>query len=776
MRPGPPRRRPFPFDLVLAGTGLMLGRSKQHAPLILSKPDDMASTSPSDYSYTAQNPIFERVWACDDLSLGFGLAVQQAWQDKRTRYCLNADTSIAGLILKGPEITVVTPSPTVDGTNGISHFFEVGTTLYALNGRYALVRGGDLATDWTVSQDFGAGKCALDVASFYPNSLGGVASAFVALGDSDALWRLASGAWSQRVEVQTVAITDSPSAGHYHLLYDGTATAALNYDAAATAVQAALRNIEGLEGVTVTATGTTPNFTHTVTFNGVPSTAYELTADVSALTGGTVTIATTQEALTARALAVLGRDLYRAHDTNLISKVDVDSDPFLEANWGANWGNVASHAAGDKSHPIVRLAPTSDGALLVLKRDGIHTLNAYGDDQVLYPQLRWGSSLDNGKGFGHFLGDLYVSYNQGFYRISPDYTIEEVGPERYLTTDLPVRGRVTAFAGHDSLHAYAGLYDDDTGDSYLLKLGSWRPNEQGELVRVDAWHGSLSEAFTDKQITALHKSTVGAPSGHSRLYLGFSDGSIGWFTLPCVPVPSACDSYTFNSADGHVYLPSLHFLFQADPKALRSVTVRGNNLSSQDYVQLRYRTDPAAGWSTLANDFDSQPSEKADFPKGTAGVLCDLDVVLKSTVASSCPQVTGLGLHHVLRPALRLLCEFNVLAEDGLVRRDGTPLRLGADRIRYLVRNAVDTPGSVAVVLPDETSQEWFLVSYSEGQAWDERLRQWRAALTVKATQVQSTDASGPTVVETHGMYGNLEALGSYGALEAHTYGELETV
>jgi len=72
-------------------------------------------------------------------------------------------------------------------------------------------------------------------------------------------------------EVQTVAISGTPTSGTYTLHYtdvdsDVQYTEPLAYNASGSAVQTALRKLQGLENVTVSTSGTTPNFTHTVTF------------------------------------------------------------------------------------------------------------------------------------------------------------------------------------------------------------------------------------------------------------------------------------------------------------------------------------------------------------------------------------------------------------------------------------------------------------------------------------------------------------------------------
>lgn len=96
------------------------------------------------------------------------------------------------------------------------------------------------------------------------------------------------------VEVQTVAISGTPTGGFYVLHWTNAAsdqqtTAPLAYNASAATVQAALRALVGLENVTVTQSGTSPDLTHTITFTGVTNPA-QLTS-TSALTGGTPAIA-----------------------------------------------------------------------------------------------------------------------------------------------------------------------------------------------------------------------------------------------------------------------------------------------------------------------------------------------------------------------------------------------------------------------------------------------------------------------------------------------------
>ena len=98
-------------------------------------------------------------------------------------------------------------------------------------------------------------------------------------------------------EQQTITVTGPPTAGTYRINFTNTAGKAqqsipIQYNATASDVQAALRLLTGLELVTVTSTGTTPLFTHTIIFTNVPGNVTQITI-TNSTTGGTYTPATT---------------------------------------------------------------------------------------------------------------------------------------------------------------------------------------------------------------------------------------------------------------------------------------------------------------------------------------------------------------------------------------------------------------------------------------------------------------------------------------------------
>lgn len=860
---GRPRRRPFPLDCVIGSDGFILGYAdKDTKDLVTAKPQDLSNVAPTDYTYSAQSPILETVASYGDLSLGYGLRMQEGKEDRRYYYALGVDCSVPSVWMKGPSVSTLTP--TSAGSDPINRFFELGGTLYALNGRYCVQRVSD--GSWTVAKDFGSGTSSMDAIVFHDNSSGGAQYAYVAMGDTVPVWRLGptfevqtvaiSGtptagtwrihwngyttdlldynastsavqsalraipglsaitvtstgtgvdlthtvtflgvtsdpplmtvtdnttggahaitvalvtafvatAWSQRVEEQTITMGGTISSGTYTLTYGTATTANINWNDTASTVQTRLRALSGLASVTVTSTGNNPNFVFTVRFEGVNQNATTLTATNSL--GGvtpTITIATSQLILTSRAWTITGREFWRSPATNTVSKVDTDADPWNEANWGA----VNQFTIGDKGASITRMTATATQTLLIFKTDGAYTLTPDGEDVSLYQHLRLAPDSANGEALGSWLNDVYTSFRTGAYRITPSFELQEIGPERMASNTSPIKGRITAYCGDETRVLYAGMWNPDTGDSYLLKFGTWQPKDDGGQVRVDAWNGSITQAFSAKKISALFTSTIGSASNHTRLYLGFSDGTVGWFQLPCSYDPSACSSYLFSTTDGLLYLPSWHGGFQSDPKSLRAVTMMSLGFSATAYTSYQYKTDPGADWTSLAGTFATGQRVKIEFPPGTYATILDQKVVLTNTATSTSPLVRGLGLHNQLRTALFQVLEINVLAANGLLKRDNTPLRIGADRIRDRCKALASSYGSTPFTGPDELARDVTVIGYAETMAWNERLRQWQSAIRLQlAEAITST---------TYGTYGRLEAY-TYGGLELLTYGQMETV
>lgn len=95
-------------------------------------------------------------------------------------------------------------------------------------------------------------------------------------------------------EVQTIAVSGTPTGGYYLLHWTNPAgkaqtTGPIAWNASGNAVQSALRALAGLSAVTVATTGTSPNLTHTVTFAGAGGNVAQFTS-TNLMTGGTPAI------------------------------------------------------------------------------------------------------------------------------------------------------------------------------------------------------------------------------------------------------------------------------------------------------------------------------------------------------------------------------------------------------------------------------------------------------------------------------------------------------
>jgi hypothetical protein len=629
------RRSPYPYHFKIGNVGLMLGAAQptargQSTPLLISsKTQDISQVAPPDFSYGGTSPTSDREEPYESLILGMGLKVQEKWQDFKYYSAQGVDCSVWPWC-KGPEITAITPGG-ADASNGVRAFFELGSSLYAANGRYINRRDSDGV--WTTVKDFGAGVAVYNVAVFTSN-FDGVQRVFVALTSGVAQW---------------------------------------------------------------SSNGTT--WTPMATFGSL-------------------------------GFAVIGREFWWADDVNRLRKCDTNADPTVEANYTA-----LIFRAGDKSSLITSLAVSAAGTLLIFKTDGVYTLDGAGDDHSLFPFLKFGQDSSNGRFWGQFENDVYVAYGRQFIRIDPQLSMEQVGPEKLVSNDSDVRGRITSFAAVGTMFAYAGIFNPDTLTSYLMKFGSWVSQEQSVPTHIDAWHGSLSGPFPNRSIQALFVSSIGAPPGHTRTYLGFSDGTIGRMVNPCVPNPAACTAYRFAVGDSYVDLPLWHGGYHASRKSIRHGSVTGA-LNAQNYVTVEYKLDPAAAtWTTLGGVFNNAVYEQMPFPTSAWAVLAAFRIHLTNTANTKSPLVSAFSIGHALRPQRFMTIQVEILCTDGLVRRDGVPLRMGRNDIRKVVEAAVDNPGAVTCTLPDETVLDLSFTDYAVSQSFDEVARQWRGSLAIKAIQ-----------------------------------------
>ena len=459
---------------------------------------------------------------------------------------------------------------------------------------------------------------------------------------------------------------------------------------------------------------------------------------------------TAMATFTALAFAHVGREWWWADNVNHLRKCDTDADPTLEVNYTSDQFTI-----GDASSPITSLMVSAAGTLIIAKTDGLYSLNAIGDDLPLFPFLRFAPNARNGAAWGQFMNDLYVGYGQVFSRLGPDLVMQDIGTARLTGNTGPVRGMITAFAGVGDMFAHAILWNPDTSISYLMKFGGFfasgdlSASSSGGLTtganavaqRVDAWHGALNHGWSGVYGSQLFASAIGAPTGHTRSYCGFSDGKIRWWVNPCVPNPAACSVYHFEPGDHWLDLPLWHGTYHASTKSIRQLIVSAPRLDASNFVSIEYGLTPTAPLVPAPGVFDTPVLDVVSLPTDTTAVLAAFRVHLHVPVNTSCPLVSSVAISHALRPRRIMQFEADVLCADGLVRRDGVPMRMGRTAIRQFVEAAVDNPGAIAVVLPDETRQDMSITDYQLSQAFDEVGRQWRGSLKLKLVQWATAEA-----------------------------------
>ena len=650
---GPARRQPWPYDLVLSGITGVTGR----VGFMLGQPGNRTSFAQGGASEGSGSIVTvvrpdaapEETAAWRNWHRGYGVRVEESGGGDigHYYYALGVDASIEGQLMLGPLITTVTPTNDLDTTNGITHFFEIGGSLYALNGRYVKKRTADTAAGWgTTDKDFGVGKAALDVVNFKDNNTG-TEYAYVAMGDSEFFQYSTGAAWAQHAS------------------------------------------------------------------------------------------------LYARAWCVTGRELYRATSTNTVAKVDTNSNPLTAANWGA----TNQFRVGDQSGGITRMVTNAAGILLVLKTDGVYALDEDGNDIQLYSDLKISPDSTNGRWNFKWENWVHLTLTGRHFRIGPDLSIEPIGPERFIQNDSPVHGYITAGVG-TAYAAYAGMYNPDSGNSYLMKFGAWDVSDRPQ--RIDAWHGSLSQVFSGKKITAMHRSAIGAASGHERLYLGFSDGTVGWFTLPCVPNPYGCSSYTVpTTSANYLYLPAWHAGDMDREKHLRMFTLTSQGLGSGRSVDVG---TAAIGDTTTSSftevAFTTSPAMRVEVATDTVFTMTDVRVEIVGA-GSTVARVLGLAITFARRPPPSMVIECYPLVADFLSKRDGTPFRIGGPRLRSVLRSALETKGSLTAILPDETTPEVTVVGLEEAMAWNQRKKAYQEACKLQLVVANKLTTVGGSSSET---------------------------
>ena len=409
-----------------------------------------------------------------------------------------------------------------------------------------------------------------------------------------------------------------------------------------------------------------------------------------------------------------------------------ETNPVLAANW-SGWIIV-----GDSAEQITGLRQHLN-QLFIFKSGSIYTVDFQGSDVELFSSLGLVQSGYNGRNPCAWFNGIYVPYGPTFYKLMGGSVAQliPVGLERLMDNDSEVSGYVTCSTGHATWFLYMGLYNPINNCSYLLKLGSWLPpraDAEADYTFLEAIHGALYK-WTNRTICWLYTSSV--PGPNVRLYVGFTDGSIAWTTLPRQsPDPTQDPNCRFCTETAQVYWPRHHAMFEADRKVYKQLSLYGDKLDPDNYARFKYRTR-VQDYTDLGVNFSSD-SQSARFPDNTIGEHVDLITELYNYDNTSTPILTAAVLHEAVLPAMLLEYELAVRAESRQARRDGVSDRRSAEQIRNELRQVASGQALVQVTMPDEESQLVSVVDYAE-QPGDWRARRgpsWTVGL--KLVQVRT--------------------------------------
>jgi len=180
------------------------------------------------------------------------------------------------------------------------------------------------------------------------------------------------------VEVKTIILSGSPSAGTYIINVPAygpypAQSVEVAYNANSATVQAALRTLWGFDSITIVESGTTPNFTHTITFTGVLWDVPDFSTTATKMTGGSIAHNTTTQG---------GLSL---HDTSAHAIAGTDTYDIVGTGTGTHYIDVQGTTSVE--HDVIALS--GGGGYTVDGADGTTTVGHATRDKVTSHFIVW---------------------------------------------------------------------------------------------------------------------------------------------------------------------------------------------------------------------------------------------------------------------------------------------------------------------------------------------------------------------------------------------------
>lgn len=238
-----------------------------------------------------------------DLPNYSSISVSEALSQLATQMTANAQT------VKKNTCTVSVSSPAQKATLAVSSVLANGRTteqafaetfLVTWNGSSLQIRGEPAVSQYDGGWPAGSGVN-VNMSATTPGGLvvnGAIDTVDLSVSNKPASWVVKTGTPGTTIaltdyETQVITIAGTPTSGTYTLtvsdaLSNAQTTAPIAFNATASGVQAAINALPGFSRVTVTSTGSSPNFAHSIKFVGLPGNIPNIVI-ANSLNTGTIT-------------------------------------------------------------------------------------------------------------------------------------------------------------------------------------------------------------------------------------------------------------------------------------------------------------------------------------------------------------------------------------------------------------------------------------------------------------------------------------------------------
>jgi len=667
------KRRPYPYDMYIANTKVILEPGAD-GNLVAQKTKTLDATAPVDYTYSSANPFKERTFEWTKLYGGYGQEIEGTAQPRRFEHGEYVDSSINGLIFKGPRFE--THVETIAGAGTVRQF------ILALHGGvetlFVICSNGVWRRD---PSDSGAWIASLTTSTTPPLPGGKNPQSALRFRSNDI--------------TTNAATTKLPIYGVDYLYVACSSGNLLRY----TGVVGGWSEAAAPDGPGIGATGSgEARYLEQVGNEFWVAGDYWIvkTEDDPMVRSRYAAVIWIGD-LTAKItfLRQIDNTLYIFKEDGIYTLSDTGEDQeILPTLRGANnrQNGVNATIWLDK--------------MWVPYGDQTFTLDAQGNvrpdgiEQVLENQSdvrgRWAAGASHNT---WFMYEIY--YNP-------------------LTADSYLIKHGTWIEANESGQTVPGLAQ--FADAHHGALFIWN---NAEVTAANILPETLFPGSNDRFFVGM--TTQAAPTA----------ATISWCVLPQTgPNPTLDQACEFTTNTSWIYLPVHHMGYQADNKLYRGISVVGPHLTNSEWVEIEYKfdtVDPFAAWTLIepTNPRYTLPNDRKEFPNNTYGRSVKLRIKLMAPGART-PIIDGIAVHQALRPSLALEWVFSVKLASHLAKHNGTTDRRRGSELRREILDACAYTGNTVIVLPTGETELMTLTDYRESAGtWTKRRdHEWLAQIT----------------------------------------------